>query len=109
MTDNKIFIDELVNIQKRSGYSDREMAVIIGCHRTLYQKVRTGKAKVSDDFLRDSLRAFPKLRNVGVLIVRPGITIGYGEGNSPVKPYNPYLGSLSNRVRGFFKRLFGGA
>ena len=77
MTDNKTFLDELVNIQQRTGYSDRIMAERIGCSRQNYQKVRTGKITVSKKFLRNSLKAFPQLRNVGILIVRPRITIGH--------------------------------
>ena len=110
MTDNKTFIDELVNIQQRTGYSDRRMAERIGCCRANYQAVRTGVTNVvSNKFLKKSLKAFPQLRNVGVLIVRPGITIGQDKGNSPEKPYKPYLNVFIKRARDYIKRLFVGA
>ncbi len=69
------FINELVNIQETNHYSDGKMAELIGCSRQLYQATRNGKITVGLTILRGGIKAFPQLRNVGVIFAEVvGIT-----------------------------------
>jgi imidazoleglycerol-phosphate dehydratase len=54
-SDNR-FVEEIVQLQRRHGYTDQKMAELIGCSRTLYQRTRTGKMQVSGKFLRGAMK-----------------------------------------------------
>jgi imidazoleglycerol-phosphate dehydratase len=49
-------VAEAIEIQKRYGYSDQQMADLLGCSRVLYQQTRTGKKEPGGTFLRGILR-----------------------------------------------------
>ncbi len=49
-------IAEAIEIQKKHGYSDQQMADLLGCSRVLYQQTRTGKKEPGGAFLRGMLR-----------------------------------------------------
>jgi imidazoleglycerol-phosphate dehydratase len=46
----------VIKIQKKYGYTDQQMADLIGCSRVLYQRTRTGKIEAGGAFLRGMLR-----------------------------------------------------
>ena len=49
-------VAEAIEIQKKYGYTDQQMADLLGCSRVLYQRTRTGKIKAGGAFLRGMLR-----------------------------------------------------
>jgi imidazoleglycerol-phosphate dehydratase len=49
-------VEEAIEIQKRHGYTDQQMADLLGCSRVLYQQTRTGKKEAGGAFLRGMLR-----------------------------------------------------
>lgn len=49
-------VAEAIEIQKKHGYSDQQMADLLGCSRVLYQQTRTGKKEPGGTFLRGMLR-----------------------------------------------------
>jgi imidazoleglycerol-phosphate dehydratase len=54
-------VDRIVDIQNRSGYTDQEMAGIMGCSRPTYQRTRTRKIPASGAFLKGAVKIlFPE-------------------------------------------------
>jgi imidazoleglycerol-phosphate dehydratase len=49
-------VAEAIEIQKKHGYTDQQMADLLGCSRVLYQRTRTGKIEAGGAFLRGILR-----------------------------------------------------
>ena len=49
-------VEKVVEIQKRNGYTDKQMADAIGCSRPTYQRTRTGKIPEGSAFLRGAMR-----------------------------------------------------
>ncbi|GAH80589.1 unnamed protein product, partial [marine sediment metagenome] len=48
-------VKKVVDIQKRGGYTDQQMADMIGCSRITYQRTRTRKIPAGGAFLRGAL------------------------------------------------------
>jgi imidazoleglycerol-phosphate dehydratase len=63
-------VTEAVEIQKRYGYTDQQMADLLSCSRVLYQRTRTGKIQAGGDFLRGMLRLLSPETNRSSVIER---------------------------------------
>ena len=63
-------VTEAVEIQKKYGYTDRQMADLLGCSRVLYQRTRTGKIEAGGAFLRGMLRLLSPETNRSSVIER---------------------------------------
>ena len=48
-------VKKVVDMQKRGGYTDQQMADMIGCSRPLYQRTRTGKIPAGGRFLNGAI------------------------------------------------------
>lgn len=49
-------VEKVTRIQKSLGYSDQQMADIMGCNRRTYQQTRTGKMKAGNAYLRGVMK-----------------------------------------------------
>jgi imidazoleglycerol-phosphate dehydratase len=68
-------VAEAIEIQKRYGYSDQQMADLLGCSRVLYQRTRTGKIEAGGAFLKGMLRLLsPEANRSSVLERETGET-----------------------------------
>jgi imidazoleglycerol-phosphate dehydratase len=57
-------VDRIIDIQKTNGYTDEQMAGIIGCSRPTYQRTRTRKIPEGKTFLKGALKILdPELNN----------------------------------------------
>ena len=56
-------IDKVVELQKRLGYTDQQMADAIGCSRPTYQRTRTRKIPEGSAFLKGALRLLSPVIN----------------------------------------------
>ncbi len=63
-------VAEAVGIQKRYGYTDQQMADLLGCSRVLYQRTRTGKIEAGGAFLRGMLRLLSPEANRSSVVER---------------------------------------
>ena len=63
-------VAEAIEIQKRHGYTDQQMADLLGCSRVLYQQTRTGKIEPGGAFLRGMLRLLSPEANRSSVIER---------------------------------------
>jgi imidazoleglycerol-phosphate dehydratase len=63
-------VAEAIEIQKRYGYSDQQMADLLGCSRVLYQQTRTGKKEPGGAFLRGMLRLLSPEANRSSVVER---------------------------------------
>jgi len=52
-------VEKVVEIQKRSGYTDRQMADKIGCSRSYYNQIRTGNVSMGPLISLKAIQAFP--------------------------------------------------
>lgn len=61
-------VDRVGEIQKRNGYTDQQMAYIIGCSRPTYQRTRTRKIPEGSVFLQGAIKIlFPEIDRVSVV------------------------------------------
>jgi len=63
-------ITEAIEIQKKYGYTDQQMADLLGCSRVLYQRTRTGKIEPGGAFLRGMLRLLSMEGNRSAIVER---------------------------------------
>ena len=63
-------VAEAIEIQKEHGYTDQQMADLLGCSRVLYQQTRTGKIEPGGAFLRGMLRLLSPEANRSSVIER---------------------------------------
>jgi len=63
-------VAEVVEMQKKYGYTDRQMADLLGCSRVLYQRTRTGKIEAGGAFLRGMLRLLSPEANRSSVVER---------------------------------------
>jgi len=52
-------VAKVEEIQNRNGYTDQQMADIIGCSRPLYQRTRTRKISAGGRFLNGAIALLP--------------------------------------------------
>lgn len=103
-------VAEAVEIQNRYGYTDQQMADLLGCSRVLYQRTRTGKIEAGGAFLRGVLRLLsPETsrssvveRETGETNIRLQLCIdgaGKHEGNTGIKMLDHLLSQVAQHSR----------
>lgn len=63
-------LDRVLELQKRNGYSDQQMADAIGCSRPTYQRTRTGAIPPGGSFLRGAERLLSPLVKRSAVVKR---------------------------------------
>jgi len=58
-------LQQIIQLQNTSGYSDQQMADMIGCSRPLYQRTRTGRIPMGGTFIRGAVKVLADLGKGG--------------------------------------------
>ena len=56
-----MIINQLVEIQRREGLTDTEIAQRLGFHPISWNRIKKGRANFGEKFLRAVLKAYPEL------------------------------------------------
>ena len=58
-------LQQVIQLQKDKGYSDQQMADMIGSSRPLYQRTRTGRIPMGGTFIKGAMKVLTGLNTIG--------------------------------------------
>lgn len=93
------FPDRLKEIQDREGFTDSQMAQLIGCSRQLYQMTRTSRVEIGTKILKGAVKAFPELSGDAFIFLTNGANEITGMPKSNTTPHQTHQDGKIARLK----------
>lgn len=67
------FVEQLTQIQRREGWTERQMAQQLGMHHTTWYGIKRGRHNPGVRFIQNAVARFPELSGSAVLFLLSGV------------------------------------